>query len=89
MDAPHRAPEPTTIDITLDGAVLPPPTLWSRLAGLWRALPPGSLPLLAGGIVVALALAVLLLGVLLVAIPAVLILLLVSALFGRRRPPVR
>ena len=89
MNDPHPAPEPKTIDITLDGAVLPPPTLWSRLAGLWRALPPGSLPLLAFGIVAALALAVLLLGMLLVAIPAFLILVLVSTLLRGRRLPVR
>ena len=74
-----------TIDVTLDGEVLGPPTLWSRLARLWRVLPRGSVPVLVVTILVVAALAVLLLGVLLVAIPVILVLAIVSALLRGRR----
>ena len=87
MNTTPPKPEPRTIDVTLDGEVLSPPRLWSRLSGLWRALPPGSLPMIAFGLVAALALAVLLLGVLLVAVPILVVLLIVSALFRGRRLP--
>ena len=89
MNAPHPAPEPQTIDVTLDGTVLAAPTIWSRLAGVWRSLPPGSAPLLAAGLLVALTLAVLLLGALLVAVPVLLGIAIVSALLRGPRRPVR
>ena len=88
QDAP-RPPTVTTIDVTLDGQVLAPPSLWTRLSRLWRALPRGSVPLLAVSVLAVLAAAVLVLGILLVAVPVLLVLALVSALGRGRRPPVR
>ena len=82
MNAPHPVPSPPTIEMTLEGEVLPAPTPWRRLAGLWRALPRGSVPLIGLGLLAALTFAVLLLGALLVAIPLLLLAALVSA-FGR------
>jgi hypothetical protein len=80
--APHQPP---TIDVTLDGTVLPEPGLWSRAARLWRALPPGSVPalLLLGAAFCALALV--LLGLLVVAVPVLIVLSAVSLVLRSRR----
>ncbi len=78
-----------TIDVTLDGEVLSPPSLWRKLARLWHVLPRGSVPALVVTVLVVAALAVLLLGLLLVAVPVLLILAIVSALLRGTRPAVR
>ncbi len=87
MDTAPRTHVQKTIDVTLDGEVLAPPSLWSKLARLWHVLPRGSVPVLVVTILVVAALAVLLLGVLLVAVPVLLVLAIISAVLrGGRRP---
>ncbi len=76
---------PPVIDVTLDGAVLPEPTLFRRLARLWRALPPGAVPALLLFGAALLALAFVLLGLLLVAAPVLLVLSIVSLVLRGRR----
>ena len=89
METTGRMPVPKTIDVTLDGEVLAPPSLWSRLARLWQLLPRGSVPVLVVGVLLMAALAVLLLGALLVAVPILLVLAVVSTLLRGRRHPIR
>ncbi len=80
--------EPPTIEMTLAGEVIAPPSRWTRLLGLWRALPAGSVPLLLVAFGVVAVGAVLLLGFLLVIVPVVLLGAVLAFLFGgaRRRP---
>lgn len=89
MEAASPRHVPKTIDVTLDGEILAPPSLWRKLARLWQALPRGSVPALVVAVLVVAALAVLLLGVLLVAVPVLLVLALVSALLRGGRQPAR
>ena len=80
----HVSPPPT-IDVTLDGAVLPEPTLFHRLGRRWRALPPGAVPALLLFATALLALAFVLLGLLLVAAPVLLVLSVISLVLRGRR----
>ncbi len=89
MEAAPRPPTVTTIDVTLDGEVLAPPSLWAKLGRLWHALPRGSVPLLVVSALTVTVIAVLLLGLLLVAVPVLLALAIVSALLRGRRLPTR
>ena len=89
METTHRAPLPKTIDITLEGDVLAPPSLWRKLARLWRLLPRGSVPALVVAVLVVAVLAVVLLGVLLVAVPVLLAIAVVAALLRGARQPAR
>ena len=89
MERPARPPVPKTIDVTLDGEVLSPPSLWRKLAHLWHFLPRGSVPVLVVTVLAVAALVVLLLGVLVVAVPVLLALAVISALLRRRRSPAR
>lgn len=83
---PHPRAAPPTIDMTLAGEVLAPPSLWTRLARLWQGLPRGSVPLILVAVVTVAIGAVLVLGFLLLAIPAVLAAGLIALLFrGTRR----
>ena len=87
---------PTTIDMTLEGDVLSPPSLWTRLRAIWRVLPPGAIPALIATVIVLACVAVFVVGVLLVAIPVMVALailgLVIRASMGvptRARPPAR
>ncbi len=88
---PERAP---TIDMTLEGEMLAPPTFWSRARAIWRVLPPGTIPALMVMLVLFMAAAIFLVGVLVVAVPVVLVLAIIGLLVrasasSRGRPPVR
>ena len=65
-DPERRVP---TIDMTLDGDVVAPPSFWARMRAIWRALPAGTVPSLMAAAIVLACVAVFLLGVLLLAIP--------------------
>ena len=73
--------------MTADGTILLPPSRWSRLVAVWRALPPGAVP----GLLLAVAclggLVILLFGLALIVLPALVVLALVGFLLrGLSRP---
>lgn len=87
-DPPFPSGEgPKTIDMTLEGELLTPPSRWTRLLRLWQALPRGSVPLILAFLAVVTIGALLLVGFLLVAVPVALVLGLLAMLLGPRRLP--
>jgi hypothetical protein len=90
---PDQAP---TIDMTLDGRVIAPPTFWTRAREIWRVLPRGSVPVILGGLVLLALAAIFVVGVLIVAVPVILALAVIGLIVrashgppGAARPPTR
>ncbi len=81
----HRPP---TIDMTLEGDVIAPPSFWTRARAIWRVLPRGTVPALLVAIIVLATLAVFLVGILIVAVPAMIALALVTLLVRAGSGPV-
>ena len=74
MPDPTRRDAPPTIDMTLDGDVLAPPSRWTVLRHFWQALPRGAVPALLLGMVAVLAGLVILFGLALLVLPVLLLL---------------
>ena len=86
MPTDPSQPRAPTIDMTLDGHIVPPATTWTRLLALWRVLPRGTIPALITAAIVLAGIAILFVGFLIVALPVVVALIILAAIFGVRRP---
>ncbi len=81
----HRPP---TIDMTLEGDVVAPPSFWTRALRIWRVLPRGTVPALFVAIIVLATMAVFLVDIMIVAVPVVIALALVTLLVRAGSGPV-
>ncbi len=77
----HDPRSPPTIDVTLEGDVVAPPSFWSKARALWRVLPRGAVPALLVFIILFAALAIVLVGVLIIAVPIIIAVALLALLF--------
>ena len=66
--------------MTLAGDVVEPPSAFARARAIWRALPPGTIPALLVAATAILLAAIFFIGVLLIALPALLVLTAVAVL---------